>query len=351
MLTTVFLAACAATAPAPAAQPDRPAPGLFPVAPATQQGELIEALYPIVFYIAVGVFILVEGLLLVIVFRFRHRQTDEGLPVQTHGHNLLEVLWTAIPALIVTGLFVLTVDRLGEIERLDAAPAVTIEVTGFQWQWTFKYPEEDLSLTGVGADGPVMGLPINETVRIKLQASDVIHSFYVPEFLYKKDAVPGRTNEFDVVVKQPGTYTGQCAEFCGLSHYQMAFTVQAMERPDYEAWLAEQKQPAATGAPSAPPGAPVIEVTSVSVTAGFDPDELSAPADMPWIVHLTNSDTAAPHDFAIRGGNPDGTDWQGDPDAQAGQEATYQPPPLGAGDYEFYCSIHPNMTGTLHVGR
>lgn len=350
VLTTLFLAACAGdTTPAPAGQADRPAPGLFPVAPASQQGELIEGLYPIIFYIAVAVFILVEGLLLVIVFRFRQRPTDDGLPAQTHGHNLLEVLWTLIPALIVTGLFVLTVDRLGEIERLDASPAVTIEVEGFRWQWTFRYPDEGVELTGVGTEGPVMGLPVNETVRIRLQAADVIHSFYVPEFLYKKDAVPGRTNEFDVVVKRAGTYTGQCAEFCGLSHYQMAFTVQAMERPDYDAWLTEQ-QAVEPGA-SAPPGAPVIEVASISVTAGFDPAELTAPADVPWVVHLTNSDPAVPHDFSIRAANPDGSDWLGDPDAQGGQEATYVPPPLKAGEYEFYCSLHPNMIGTLHVGR
>ena len=348
-LTTVFLAACAgATTPAPADDSDRAAPGFFPVSPASQQGELTEALYPIIFYIAVAVFILVEGLLLVIVWRFRHRATDDGLPVQTHGNNLLEVLWTAIPALIVTGLFVLTVDRLGEFERLDASPAVTVEVEGFQWQWTFRYPDEDVELTGLGSEGPVMGLPINETVRVKLIAADVIHSFYVPQFLYKKDAVPGRTNEFDVVVRQAGTYTGQCAEFCGLNHYQMAFTVQAMERPDYEAWLTDQRT-AEPGA-SVPPDAATVMLTAVD-SATFDPATLSAPAGKSIVFNFPNVDQAQPHNVAIVRGQPDGKDWIGLPIAQPGQTATYVAPPLPAGSYEFYCSVHPDtMRGTLTVG-
>jgi cytochrome c oxidase subunit II len=348
-VATVLLAACAGgTTPAPEDLSDRAAPGFFPVAPASQQGELIQALYPIVFYIAVAVFILVEGLLLIIVYRFRHRPTDDGLPVQTHGHNLLEVLWTLIPALIVAGLFVLTVDRLGEIETLDASPDVTIEVTGFQWVWRFDYPGEEVSLTGVGAVGPVMGLPINETVRIKLQAADVIHSFYVPQFLYKKDAVPGRTNEFDVVVKRAGVYTGQCAEFCGLQHYQMAFTVQAMERPDFEAWLEEQRT-AEPGA-SVPPDSATVTLTSVDLNT-FDPPTISAPAGKSIVFNFVNADQAQPHNVAIVRGQPDGTDWVGMPIADPGQTATYVAPPVPAGSYEFFCSVHPTtMRGTLTVG-
>jgi plastocyanin len=223
-------------------------------------------------------------------------------------------------------------------------------VTGFQWQWTFEYQDAGVALTGTGRNGPTMGLPINERVRIRLHATDVIHSFYVPQFLYKKDAVPGRVNEFDVVVQQTGTFGGQCAEFCGLSHTDMLFTVQAMERADYDAWLVEQAQ-AEPSLPPPPSGAPTVQVTSVSVIEGFDPETLSVAADTPWVVELTNADPSVPHDFAIRGANPDGSDWQGDPDAQGGGSATYQPPPLAAGSYEFYCSIHPNMIGTITAGQ
>lgn len=342
-----IVAACASGTPLLPSDPDRPAPGFFPVEPATAQGELIAALYPIIFYIAVAVFILVEGLLLIIVFRFRRRPTDDALPVQTHGNNLLEVLWTAIPALIVTGMFVLTVDRLNQVERMSPEPAVTIDVTAFQFQWTFKYPD-GLTLTGAGREGPVMGLPVNEPVRIRLHATNVIHSFYVPQFLYKRDAIPGRVNEFEVIVEDAGTYTGQCAELCGVGHSDMLFTVQAMDRPAYEAWLTEQS--AVEPPPSLPPDSASVTLSSVDFET-FEPVTLSAPADKSIVFDFRNVDPAQPHNVAITGGQPDGSDWTGLPIADPGQNATYVAPPLPSGTYQFYCSVHPTtMVGTLTVG-
>jgi cytochrome c oxidase subunit 2 len=345
------VAACASQPQLPPQPGNEQPPGFFPTDPITQQGQATQDLYLITFIISVIVFVIVEGLLLFISFRFRRRATDTGLPTQTHGSNPLEILWTVIPAITVTALFIAALMTLNQEAEASAAdtPDVVIDVTGFQWQWTFEYPDAGVALTGTGRNGPTMGLPINERVRIRLHATDVIHSFYVPQFLYKKDAVPGRVNEFDVVVEQAGTFGGQCAEFCGLSHTDMLFTVQAMPRADFDAWLVDQQQ-AQPSLPPPPSGAPTVQVTSVGVVEGFDPTTLTVAADSPWVVHLTNADPAVPHDFAIRGANPDGSDWQGDPDAQGGGSATYQPPPLPAGSYEFYCSIHPNMTGTLTAG-
>jgi len=349
-LVTVFLAACAGgTTPAPAGLPDRDAPGFFPTQPVTEAGEATQRLYGLTFVIAVIVFVLVEGLLIWITLRYRQRPTDDELPTQTHGSNPLEILWTIVPAITVSALFIAALVTLNEeTEARAATPDVVVDVTAFRWQWTFKYADEGVELTGQGSEGPVMGLPINESVRIRLAATDVIHSFYVPEFLYKLDAVPGRTNEFDVVVKSAGTYTGQCAEFCGLNHYQMAFKVQAMERPDYEAWLVDQR----TGAPGAsvPPDATTITLTSVD-SATFDPPTLSAPAGKSIVFNFVNADQAQPHNVAITRGQPDGKDWVGMPIAQAGQTATYVAPPIPAGSYEFFCSVHPDtMRGTLAVG-
>ena len=327
-------------------------PALFPTDPITREGVATQNLYTLTFVIAVIVFVLVEGLLIWITLRFRRRTGDDELPPQTHGSNRLEILWTIVPAIIVTALFVAVLTTLNEQDATSAQPpAVTVDVTGFQWQWTFDYPDEGISLTGSGRTGPVMALPINEVVRIRLQASDVIHAFYVPQFLYKKDVIPGRVNEFSVVLTQPGTYGGQCAEFCGLAHADMQFSVQAMPRPEFDAWVAQQQQQPTPGPsqPAPPPGSATVSVTSISTAEGFDPAELTAPANQPFTVQLTNADPAVPHDFAIRGANSDGGDWQGDPDAAGGGSATYNPPPLAAGEYEFYCSIHPNMTGTLRV--
>lgn len=327
-------------------------PGFFPTTPATQQGVATENLYTLTFIIAVIVFVLVEGLLIWITLRFRRRHDDDTLPPQTHGSNVLEILWTVVPAITVTALFIGALMTLNEQEQTASQqPAVVVDVTGFQWQWTFDYPQQGLSFTGSGTTGPVMVVPTNELIRVRLHAADVIHSFYVPQFLYKKDAVPGRVNEFDVIMTQPGTFGGQCAEFCGLAHADMHFTVQAVSRAEFDAWVTEQQQQPTPdpNQPTPAPGAATLQVTSVSVTAGFDPAELTAPADQAFTVQLTNADPAVPHDFAIRGANPDGSDWQGDPNAEGGGSATYNPPPLKAGDYEFYCSLHPNMKGTLRV--
>jgi heme/copper-type cytochrome/quinol oxidase subunit 2 len=135
----------------------------------------------------------------------------------------------------------------------------------------------------------------------------------------------------------------------------MHFSVQAMTPADFDAWVAQQQAPpSATPLPSgAPPsGAPTtVSLTSVSIVDGFEPKELSIPADTPWSVNLTNADPSVPHNFAIRAANPDGSDWLPEINADGGGSAVYQPPPLPAGDYTFFCSLHPNMTGTLHVGQ
>ena len=346
---TGLLAACAKL-PTGNEPGSEPAPGFFPVAPVEQGGQYVSDLYPIVFAIAIAVFILVEGLLLWIVFRYRRHPSDTELPKQTHGNMALEIIWTLIPAVIVTALFIATVSTLNKVEAMSPNPDVTVDVTGFQWQWTFEYPDQHLKFTGTGRDGPVMALPVNETVHIRLHAADVIHSFYVPQFLYKKDVVPGRTNEFDVVVQQPGTYAGQCAEFCGIGHADMHFSVQAMTRADFDAWVLQNQQPSASGAPaSAPLGAQTVQVTAVSATAGFSPNTLAIQANQPWTVQFTNSDPSVPHNFSIHKANPDGSDWLGTPDAPGGGSAAYNPPPLAPGDYQWFCSIHPNMVGTLHV--
>jgi cytochrome c oxidase subunit 2 len=344
---------------------DAAPPNIFPGQVVTQQGQQSAELYPIIFGIAVAIFILVEGLIIVIAIRFRRKPGQTELPPQTHGSNVLEIAWTLIPAIVVTVIFVLSMGVLVNANADTADPAVTVDVTGFQWQWQFTYPDlkntqgQPLSYTGAGKDGPVMVLPVGPTVRIRLHSKDVIHSFYVPQFFRKLDVVPGRTNEFEVNIKDVGIFGGQCAEFCGLSHNEMYFTVDARSTADFQAWAkAEQAKasvtpppaPGSGGPPPASGGAGTLQVASVSVSAGFDPNTLTAPANQPLTVQFTNRDTAAPHNFAIHRANADGTDWIGQPIANAGQSATYQVPPLKPGTYQFFCAVHPVMTGTITVG-
>jgi cytochrome c oxidase subunit II len=348
-----LLAGCAGQ-PQPGTGPIDQPPGFFPVAPVTDAGKATSDLYDLTFAIAAIVFVLVEGLLIYITLRFRRRPSDTDLPKQVHGSNPLEILWTVVPAITVTLLFTAALITLNNEAEASSSttPTLVVDVHGFQWQWTFDYEAQGLSFTGTGSTGPVMVLPVNESIRIRLHSADtdVIHSFYVPQFLYKKDVVPGRVNEFDVVVREPGTYPGQCAEFCGLGHADMKFSVQAVTRADFDAWVAEQQQARPSQGP-APSGAPSISLSAVS-TSAFDPATLNAPADQPIVINFTNADPGGqPHNVAIQGANPDGSDWNGLPITTAGQTATYVTPPLAAKTYEFYCSVHPTtMRGTLNVG-
>jgi cytochrome c oxidase subunit 2 len=343
-------------------------PGIFPPDAATDQGREIGALYSFTFWIAAAIFFLVEGLILWNVFRYRRRRGDDTLPHQMHGHLLAEVLWTTIPAAIVLVLFVLSVQTLYRVEASSKSPGLVVDAYGFQWQWAFGYDcpadfdrtftkidECGLSFTGVGNTGPEMVLPTNEDVEIRLHSTDVNHAFYVPQFLYKKDVVPGQVNHFQVRIDRPGTYTGQCAEFCGLAHASMIFTVRAVSADEFTAWKKDAEEQAkaspsaaASGQPSpgGEEGAPLQ--LSASNAQGFDQTELEAPADRPFAVDFSNDDPSAPHDFAIRQATPEG-DFVGMPLADPGTKQTYQVPPLKAGTYTFYCVVHPNMQGTLTV--
>jgi cytochrome c oxidase subunit 2 len=336
-------------------------PGFFPSAAVTQQGHETEGLYRFVFTIAALIFVLVEGLIVWAVLRYRRR--DDALPAQTHGNRIAEAAWTIIPAAIVVVLFFLSLQAQDKVEAKVDSPDVVVDVVGFQWQWTMGYgcPDAyadtpvvqpardcDFALTGAGSDGPQLHVPIGQTVRFRLHAADVIHSFYVSRFLYKKDVVPGRVNSFDVVVEQPGTYAGQCAELCGLGHKDMTFSVTAEDRAAYDAWYAAQKEGAqATPAPTQA-GAFTVNI-SATTAAAFDQTEASAPADTPIAIVFQNKDTTVQHNVTVLKGAADGSDLVGLPFADPGTTVTYQVPPLKAGTFTFICSIHPNMTGTLTV--
>lgn len=349
----VFLAACVSVTQDPQhlLQPGQSTqPGIYPPTPVTEQGSDATWLYGTTLVIATVVFLIVEGLLIVISLRFRRRPTDVELPKQTHGSNPLEILWTIIPAITVTFLFGAAIVTLGKQQTLSANPNVVVDVTGFRWQWTFAYPNQGgLSFTGTGTTGPEMVLPTGENVRIRLQAKDVIHSFYVPLFNYKLDVIPGRINEFEVKVDEAGTYGGQCAEFCGLGHADMFFTVRAVARPDFDAWVTQQQAAASATPGPIPSGGQQITLTSVNITT-FDPPALTAKAGQPIVFDFKNADATQPHNVSIEKATPDGKDWIGQPITQASQTSTYTAPPLPAGTYTFYCAVHPQtMRGTLTV--
>jgi cytochrome c oxidase subunit 2 len=206
---------------------------------ATEQGRAISGLWSVFTVAAVAVGAIVSGLILWSVIRYRSRRG--GRPAQFR-HNLpLEITYTVIPIVIVTALFVLTVRVENRVARLpdpDApgAPVATIEVTAFDWSWRFDYGNGTV-VTGTPDDPPEMVVPAGEPVRIVLTSEDVVHAFYIPDFLFKRDATPGLVQRFDLLVEREGVYDGQCAEFCGLDHARMRFTLRAVSPAEFSTWL------------------------------------------------------------------------------------------------------------------
>lgn len=244
--------------------------GLYPPQAVTSQGQAIRDLYTIVFLIAVAVFFVVEGLILWSVIRYHRKPGDDTLPPQTHGNNIAEAVWTIVPTIIVAFLFVISWQTLNVVDAVSATPETRINAHAGQFQWSFDYIGEDgkilyTQLAPIGPDGG-MNVPAGRTVRLFLTAAetDVLHAFYVPQFLFKRDVVPGRVNQFDFNVNedQAGqTFRGQCAELCGAGHSIMLFDVHAMTAADFDAWLAEKvaeaaatPTPAASGSPAASAG-------------------------------------------------------------------------------------------------
>ena len=221
-------------------------------APRTTQAQAVADLWTQFVIAAVIVGGIVWMLITVALLRYRRRPGDEDTVPPQIGHvTWLEVVWTALPILTILVLFGLTLGTLGKVDAVAAAPPVTVNVTAFRWQWRFDYAGTNATVVG-GPDTPAeMVVPVGEPIHIVLTAADVDHSFYVPAFLFKRDAIPGKPNQFDLTITDPGSYSGQCAEFCGVFHDRMTLTVRAVTRPEFDAWLAAAEK---GEAPSAAPG-------------------------------------------------------------------------------------------------
>jgi cytochrome c oxidase subunit II len=211
----------------------------------TEQGQKIGNLYHLMFYIAIGVAAVVYLLILWCVVRYRRRSDD--LPPQFRYHIPLEITYTVIPVLIVVGIFVATFRTENRIDAVAAHPSLVVNVTAFQWQWRFQYPAQHVQIVGTPQRPPTMVVPVGKTVRVNLRATDVNHAFFVPAFLFKRDAIPGVVNHFDLDPTRAGTFVGECAEFCGLNHAEMYFYVKAVPPSQFSSALRSATKQQASG--------------------------------------------------------------------------------------------------------
>ena len=221
-----------------------PTPSVF--APVSTPAFAIRELAFLVLAIVTVIFLVVAGLTVYAIIRYRRRPGDAGRePPQVYGSTQIELAWTVVPFLIVIVLFLTTARYIFAIERHAAPPeALEVTVVGNQWWWEIRYP-------GLGiVTANELHVPVSDVARptptfITLESADVIHSFWIPQLAGKMDVIPGQRNRTWVEPRTPGTYVGQCAEFCGVQHAGMLLTVTVHPKEDFARWVAAQQAVAA----------------------------------------------------------------------------------------------------------
>ena len=205
--------------------------------------------------------VLVWGLIFYVAIRY-HRRSEDEIPVQTRYNLPIEIFYTIAPVMMVIVFFYFTVDTQNKVRHTDGHPDQNVTVVGQQWSWTFNYNldyddkkkdyvpvsgEEVVHQGGTTAERPTLWLVKDQSVTFNLDSPDVIHSFWVPAFLFKMDVVPGRENHFTLTPTREGTFEGRCAELCGVYHSRMLFNVKVVDQATYDAHIAELKAQGNTG--------------------------------------------------------------------------------------------------------
>jgi len=226
----VVLASCGGTGPHNGQN------SLHPAGPAARK--ILDLMNPF-FWVAVVIGAAVIGMTIFVAMRFRERPDDDRSPVQTHGNIVLEVSWTIIPFLILAVMAVPTVATIFDLAKVPKGPNVIhVHVDARQWFWQYEYTDKGTQFFTANE----MHIPVHQPVVLTLTSKNVIHSFWVPQLAGKKDVVPGHPNTLTIEADRPGTFLGQCAEYCGLSHANMRFRVIAKSADDFDTWLQEQQQ-------------------------------------------------------------------------------------------------------------
>jgi cytochrome c oxidase subunit 2 len=313
---------------------------------ATVQGQQIHDLYVLIIILALPVFAGVEGALLWCVLRYRRRRGDARPAAQGAGGPRTLGVFFAIPTVLVACLFLFGERTLADVQRPEPNPAVELRVDSFQWQWTFYYLNEGFYVTGrTLTREPVVELPVGAPVHVRLESRDVVHEFFVPDFLFMRNALPGRPNEFSFTPTRIGTFRGQCAEFCGLHHDQMRFVLKVVSQADYVAWV-DQARKAAQNVDCNPSG----PLKLVSKDNSWNTGCLAVAAGSPFSVSVSNLDPSIEHNFAVypKAGAKQPL-FQG-PRFAGVAERTFELRPLPKGRYYFQCDVHgPAMSGALVV--
>jgi cytochrome c oxidase subunit 2 len=249
----------------------------MPVA-ATKEAPYIHDLWMWSWLAAMATGVLVWGLIIYVSIRYRRRSETE-IPVQTRYNLPIEIFYTIAPVMMVIVFFYFTVDTQNKALHTDAHPDQNVTVVGEQWSWTFNYNltyskskktyvsdgDQVVHEGGTTADRPTLWLVKGQSVTFNLDSPDVIHSFWVPAFLFKMDVVPGRENHFTLTPTRTGTFEGRCAELCGVYHSRMLFNVKVTDQASYDAHLKALADEGNTG--------PALGASQTARTPGLISDE------------------------------------------------------------------------------
>jgi cytochrome c oxidase subunit II len=223
---------------------DAPQDSLDPAGP---NARTIDNLFGPVIVAAVVVFIVVQGLVIYAVLKYRRRADEaEGpdeVPAQVHGNTRLEIGWTILPALILAVVAIFTVPVIFDLTE-QPEDALTVDVVGQRYWWAYRYPEQENMQGPAFTTANELHIPAGQEVLLRLTSEDVIHSFWAPRLNGKRDVVPGREHTWKLEADEPGVYSGQCAEFCGTSHANMRLKVVAHAEGEWQDWLDGQQQEA-----------------------------------------------------------------------------------------------------------
>ncbi len=315
----------------------------------SQKSDHVHGLFYIILWLALPVFLFVEGMLLVSVIRYRKRRGDESEPVQDPGNNKALAMFFAGPLAVIIALLAVGEVAVATVDHNAPHPGERLVINAFQWEWSANYVNEGITVTGKTFKKEMtMELPVGTPTRIDLRSTDVIHEFYVPHLLFMKNAVPGHPNVFTITPTKLGTYHGQCAQFCGLGHPRMTFVMKVVPRAQFHAWVNKQKQAATQGGACKPTGS---SIALVAHQISWDRTCVAVLAGRPFRITIKNEDAGIAHNFAIWDSPKTKHRLYLTPNLTGPVTKTFTGPALKPGKYYFQCDIHgPAMAGTLIVG-
>lgn len=215
--------------------------------------------------IALTVAVLVFGVTFYVVFRYRVREGENRVPSRRTESNRIEAGYVAIVAIVVAVILPLSLLAEKRVDSTNDADAVRVDVTAFRWGWRFQYPGERVQVIGEAGTNPTLTVPAGKRIAFSLHSRDIIHAFWVPEQRFKRDAIPGRINRFDLLFDETGVEQGTCAEFCGLHHTDMRFSVRVLDETGFNQWLGANREapgPGGSGVPGGGDGAAGISTVS-----------------------------------------------------------------------------------------